>query len=474
MRGIAVGLIISALVLPACEKADSAESDGGAAGGTTGGGGSGGSTGGAAGGGGGSGGSTGGGGGSGGSTGGMAAGGGGGAGGHGAGGHGEGGHGEVGACLPEQVVPRMGADVPLEMAAATLAAGWCDAVLACDCGGLLDFADRDACLADFTEEWGEEIATAQGMGLTYVGACVPTIAGLLRGPGCKAREQLERADHLTECTEQACRFFVGAKGVGDACSTLGIGLEECGPGLRCDGTLQACVVADCTPFLPPGARGEVCNSPTGNARRCEAGSACDQDASNCCVPPFAEGERCGTTSVCEAGLVCVAPAPQDFANAVCLPRVAEGEPCFSSDCVDGLVCLIPVGESVGVCGPPRADGDACTTASDCVSKHCLGSVCVPTPGVGEACSGACTEGLACSYSVQPTCLRAGTEGGPCTSPENTCEAGLACDARQLVCRVPSPAGTLCENAVVCETGLFCHPLEGVCAPPMAVICGVRI
>jgi hypothetical protein len=377
-------------------------------------------------------------------------------------------------CLPAPADIPHGADVPVEMAAARLAQGWCDALFGCDCGDLAPFPDRDTCIAELRQRFTNDIDGAQGRGLTYDGTCVETIADFPSYAGCKANDQIRDPENLEACNRMACAYFTGPKALGEACVPVTIGIEECAAGLRCDGTLQTCVVSDCTPFLERGGPGEVCNSPRGNTRYCVEGYACDQDRSNCCVPPFALGEHCGSTYQCEEGSVCEAPAPMDFMNAVCIEPKGEGEPCFSQVCAEGLTCLVESGATEGACGARRAEGEPCVQASDCATQHCLELACAPTPGLGEPCSGTCTEGLACSYHLQPpTCVTPGAADGPCLPGDPpSCDAGLACNGRYL-CQAPIAAGEPCTRQDACADGNLCHPVSNTCAAPVPAICGLR-
>jgi hypothetical protein len=283
------------------------------------------------------------------------------------------------------------------------------------------------------------------------------------------RPRLRLDDRLEFCEVQNCAIYAGTKRLGEACNGLGFGADECAPGLKC-GPFSMCIEPTCLAWRAPGAEGELCHDGT-HARACAEGLVCDRGVTDCCRPPYEEGEACGGAYVCAEGLSCFDPTQEDSSDATCVRPVAEGEPCFNGrGCAEGLTCRTVADQFLGVCAPPLAEGSACLAPLDCASENCLGGLCVARPGEGEPCSWSCTEGVVCNFSAQPpVCAKECVEGGPCRGPERVCDADLRC-TNQLICSRPVPDGEACGNAdQVCAEGSVCS--NGLCGPGTPLVCG---
>jgi hypothetical protein len=187
--------------------------------------------------------------------------------------------------------------------------------------------------------------------------------------------------------------------------------------------------------------------------------SCDDWLYNSVTPVECEG-FVGTRSVgqpCGSGAQCASGAcSAGFACGICETRSASGESCLEASCAAGLVC-----NAQSTCVRPRHLGDPCSADSPCTDPvHCRNGVCSkpagngepcgnealgcdflqglrcgpmllcepwPVPGIGEACTGICAAGAACSASG--ICVRVLAEGTPCTLGElsdDFCDRGLEC------------------------------------------------
>lgn len=226
----------------------------------------------------------------------------------------------------------------------------CDLALSCSCT-VPPYATAEDCVADINMEKETYSSMATASGLVFDQGCWDS--GLARFHdqiGCSTEFPAESSS----CSY--CAIVHGDKAVGAACSDLGE-FDDCAGNLTCsDG---------------------ICSDP---CARLAADAAC---VSN-------EGGAFKVLGVCADGLYC------DFTvSKTCKARVASGGACFGfDDCAEGLVC-----GGDGKCGPPPAEGEACTglCAGDLV---CEASVCAKAPGQGETCSmnGQCAAELDCSDS----------------------------------------------------------------------------
>jgi hypothetical protein len=238
-----------------------------------------------------------------------------------------------------------------------------------------------------------------------------------------------------------------------------------------------------------------------------------------CVGPYCDGAgRCkpapaGTTcgkSACSAGVAQDAPAC-DFAG-TCVAGASS--PCPSGICA-GDLCGVPCASDAdcglgqrctgGICFTLRANGAACATATECVSKqcvdgvccsgascvhgcatdldclpgrHCQSGVCLAGPANGAACaadaecgSGHCVDGVCCDGACDGQCEACDlvSSRGQCTAvfgaprgARSPCAgSGAPCDAvcdgwRRYACHLPGASRTCgdyrCDGAGACFTG----------------------
>lgn len=147
--------------------------------------------------------------------------------------------------------------------------------------------------------------------------------------------------------------------------------------------------------------------------------------------------------------------------------------CSRFDLADFSPCL-------DVFDGPRGPGEACTDDIDCASQSrhdCVDGVCVPRPGLGDACSRA-----RCQHSNVNWC-EPGNEGGAFCLRSDVAAEGTPCvqTCRRSTCeRVPGPdpeGGVLrsCrqEDGLFCGNGRTCeriHALGGPCSSQLE--CGL--
>jgi hypothetical protein len=154
-----------------------------------------------------------------------------------------------------------------------------------------------------------------------------------------------------------------------------------------------------------------------------------------------------------------------------------GAACRSSlECVKGLRCHGVGPTAGGVCGPARADGQACGSAVDTLavyakqqaelesahqecSGYCDRLRCAHRVALGDACrNGAqCGDGGCAAGKCAPHVL--GKPGGAC--PTGECAEDARCIAGKCVER--GPAGSACKNDLECRGGcLNSDGGSGVC------------
>lgn len=220
---------------------------------------------------------------------------------------------------------------------------------------------------------------------------------------------------------------------GDICSASGDFVLECAPTFTCSGTL-------CT----TGALGEACLP--NNA--CQANLGCDSAPNSGdreCEPIVGLGATCGyeVSGVCDLGMRCNAPNFQTLGTCVyrdCSfdnesPGPYAGMPCGVSD-----ICI---GNGSGglTCGAPKIEGDACTSAAECVTGACVVGFCATLCDDSADC-GAPAANRYCdteaSQTGTPACRARIADGGSCSSagnaPADQCADDLVCD--QNVCVAP--------------------------------------
>lgn len=105
----------------------------------------------------------------------------------------------------------------------------------------------------------------------------------------------------------------------------------------------------CTWFLPTVA-GEPCADELGKIHVCADGLGCGEDQETlelvCGEPPDFE-EPCSISSICGAGLTCIASLVNE-GDIVCVDVIAMDDPCFQEPdaCAEGLFCDLGVGRCV--------------------------------------------------------------------------------------------------------------------------------
>lgn len=215
------------------------------------------------------------------------------------------------------------------------------------------------------------------------GTCRP---GALEGLPCESDD---------ECGTARCNLEVASVGVcdpgvgeGEACS--GDSGQDCRFHLVCDRSANPEGAGVCRPY---GDAGAACEGDF----TCVEGLVChdaDETGFGTCGQPRSAGETCEDDDHCETGLFCRA----DAGTRSCASQVDAGEACGGGEeCLEGLlceggVCIVksypgdPCGDAGHVCIYSRCDGDtcrthltigeACSTASECISEQCTDDVCV--------------------------------------------------------------------------------------------------
>ncbi len=303
-----------------------------------------------------------------------------------------------------------------------------------------------------------------------------------------SRTEGQACDHNADCVEGLiCNF-----GAGHTCAPPGLPGQPCGHatdcrvGYACDLALLGSHTCECALTCGDGmscgldgcvAPGLVpAGEPCAYNANCAAGLICAWfEAPYACRSPSALGEPCGHDTDCAAGLGC------DEGAGVCRVQCTSAVTCEAGQvctCTTNFVCL---GDDGALCQEVRADGDACTTptqcaaTSTCVAKkcvaggqagagcdqetpcasgfRCLESTCQPPSGLGGACTldlfspVLCAEGLACRVECDDSecsaigaCSAPAAEGEPCPCPEGTSANG---------CLIASAAAQTCAEGLEC-------------------------
>lgn len=169
---------------------------------------------------------------------------------------------------------------------------------------------------------------------TCVGGTVPMRAPL--GAACSST--IPCAEGYCDSTMMTCQAFLAD---GAPCSSS----SSCLSG-SCNTTCQALV-----------AEGGACTS-TSMCR--ELGDSCTGAAAKTCSPLVGLGAACATSSDCMLTYAC-------DATQHCAPRPMLGDACTGAGtCSDGSYC----DQTALKCTAPKADGTACTSSTECQSKHC--------------------------------------------------------------------------------------------------------
>jgi hypothetical protein len=215
----------------------------------------------------------------------------------------------------------------------------------------------------------------------------------------------------------------------------------------------------------------LCNALVGQLA---AGAACD-DSTEC-----APGLACNLDSTCPS--TCAVPAPTENLpqGAACVPEVCLTPEPHCSECALGLECVNQV------CVPTPAVGDACTGILGCGDALWCNSAtghCAPLAKLGEACSDFrqiapnCEDGLWCDDppampDVTGTCKAIANQGEPCRSDDN-CATPLAClpqagatPVDHGMCGAKQANGAPCDSFADCVSDL-CDS-SSVCVPQPAL------
>src|SRR6185312_15458701 len=192
--------------------------------------------------------------------------------------------------------------------------------------------------------------------------------------------------------------------VGSACDNFFPGAQCLSGWCRIDAGYEGM----CEPFT---ALGDACSGPT-----CDPDSFCDVSHSpSVCAARGGSGSAC-SGDTCQLGLHC--------GNGTCKSAANDGGTCDASDLHS---CAYPLGCYGGICRPGQyMIGDACPAGSvECLDSTCTpvsdgGSVCLPEPGLGEACTQFCANPYQCNAG---TCVALAALGEPCAQG---CRTGLHC------------------------------------------------
>jgi hypothetical protein len=240
---------------------------------------------------------------------------------------------------------------------------------------------------------------------------------LLAEPACAAMLTARGAAGAACTIAQVCPagMFCGGTSCPGTCTAYKTNNEACdfgqpcGEGLYCDLLGRRC--------LAVAAANQACALSIGG-NSCATGTFCDQanPAAPVCHPVRGRGQGCGDDTECIAGARCVL--------ARCSAGLA-GDGCETrADCSSGLHC------TNRVCAAPIALDAACTTAgTPCVEgAGCDAAMkCVALPTTGQPCA---ELGCWLSRCTAGTCVAASLDGEACTTaqdclPDRSCQA-LAC------------------------------------------------
>src|SRR5262249_54639489 len=108
----------------------------------------------------------------------------------------------------------------------------------------------------------------------------------------------------------------------------------------------------------------------------------------------------------------------------------------------------------GLCGPKRADSEACYSDTDCQSNHCDSRICKAAKPNGQSCTDnrKCTSGY-CAYSLRVCQDR-------CDS-DSDCDTGQYCDSQSDTCQTEKADGVGCRDDEECVSG-WCNPFSDQC------------
>jgi hypothetical protein len=279
--------------------------------------------------------------------------------------------------------------IPVEEAAATMAAARCAAYFACDCAVMLDeelWIDQAACEADVRPWFDEQVSIGEELGLQYEPSCVAEYIAFYEAPGCAASSDVS-AQAYAEVVQ--CELFHGSAQVGESCESDIVflpGVDDCAPELTCvNGFCEALK-----------AEGQPCNGVAAIQPDCEHPLFCDPAQSPpSCQPRRAIGGHCDDDEMC---------GPDGF--------------CQDETCV-----------------PTQAPGESCWGAGECTYGHCTEFTCV-------AVAAACTPW---SFEISDSCGDGRSAAADFIEANSACEVDEDCVALDAICYEGTPCGSISVN-----------------------------
>jgi hypothetical protein len=215
---------------------------------------------------------------------------------------------------------------------------------------------------------------------------------------CRTGEAGQQCDDNGDCDRgNFCNGGLGDRSAAGICTTgKAAGAtcktdEECMGELACVGNFGA-VNGICRDVRPPGA---MCDN-NNLAYSCHGNQVCNTtavDMVGTCGPAPSLGQTCvmvNGAGYCGFFLACE--------NGLCREPGAVGEVCTRSTffggsslrdpngCNLGLFCNKPVGQTMGTCADPLANGQSCLNENWCDSDSCMGAMPSSTPPVPGTCA----------------------------------------------------------------------------------------
>jgi len=279
--------------------------------------------------------------------------------------------------------------IPLDQYCADYATAVCNPIESC-CASSGIPVDDARCRSQAITSCQNQVASYQSKGRLYnanaASECLSSYGTLF--DGCYARPS---SDPFVKASSEACaRVWTGAAALGATCTSA----SDCAP--------PASGEVECR---YGGTAGSTC------ALRAKVGDTC--------------GSSSGSTSYvnCETGLTCKYQSGSTPAKYVCTARASAGAACDPVDyrsCIDGLAC----DPTTKICGNPPAVGSKCMgsgTSACAAPGYCdtKTMICAAPGGVGAVCvpystPSQCNTGLTCD-SVAKTCVALKADGEACTS-----------------------------------------------------------
>jgi hypothetical protein len=337
----------------------------------------------------------------------------------------------------------------------------------------MDRAQLASCVEELGAGCERDVGWKIRIGVVAVGAepqeeCIEGLAAA----NCNALKALLGDDDadLFELTTQCemAELLQPRSALGGACGDT----SDCTEG-QCPSLAPVC--HRCSPFVPMGgpcSPGVLVCDP---ARALCAPSA--QGGATCqpIVPHAREGQSCGDSASCAAGLYCRDTGGQR----ICAFQAKTGEACvdqpgacaeLEASCVAGKCLVRPF--SLGAAQPCRQFTD-CAPGLYCKGTQGgrQGGACAPQGKPGEACEaldfGACPADASC---YNDRCHKLRSRGQTCNSPQQ-CKAFLSCVPASggggltsgATCAPYARVGEACNPYVPCIAS-FCDATGGKCVP----------